>query len=194
MSSRYDWLVLDAIPAGCKRAVDVGCGNGSLTRELRGRGIPTVVGIDSDEACIQRCKDHPEAGDIGYVVGDVLTGALQPASFGLVSAVASLHHMNARSGLIQLRSLVAPGGVLVVIGLARSDLPRDIPIEVAAQIVSRVRRQPSKADNIPKPPIIWPPPERYATMRRLARDLLPGVSWRRHLLWRYSLVWMNAEH
>jgi hypothetical protein len=45
----------------------------------------------------------------------------------VVSAVASLHHMDARSGLIRLRSLVAPGGVLVVIGLARSDLPKDIP-------------------------------------------------------------------
>jgi 2-polyprenyl-3-methyl-5-hydroxy-6-metoxy-1,4-benzoquinol methylase len=194
MTSRYESLVLDAIPPGCKRALDVGCGNGSLTRELRGRGIPLVVGIDSDGPCIQRCKDHPEAGDISYVVGDVLTSGLDPASFDVVSAVASLHHMDARSGLIRLRGLVAPGGVLVVIGLARSDLPKDIPIEVAAQIVSRVRQQPSKADSLPKPPTIWPPPERYATMRRLAGDLLPGVRWRRHLLWRYSLVWRNAEH
>jgi hypothetical protein len=52
-------LVLDAIPAGCKRAVDVGCGNGGLTRALRGRGVPELVGIDRDEPCIERCKSHP---------------------------------------------------------------------------------------------------------------------------------------
>jgi SAM-dependent methyltransferase len=216
MNSRYESLVLDAIPPGCARAVDVGCGNGGLTRELRGRGIPNVLGIDSDGPCIQRCKDHPEAGDIRYLVGDLLTSELEPASvaqgglaraglaqasFDLVSAVASLHHMDARSGLVRLRSLVAPGGVLVVIGLARPDLPKDIPIEVAAQLVSGVRRRlvsgvrrrPSTADSVPEPPTVWPPPERYSTMRRLASELLPGVRWRRHLLWRYSLVWRNAE-
>jgi hypothetical protein len=38
-------------------------------------------------------------------------------------------------------------------------------------------------------PIVWPPPETYAGMRRLAAGLLPGVRYRRRLLWRYSLVW-----
>ena len=28
-------------------------------------------------------------------------------------------------------------------------------------------------------------------MRRLATELLPGVRWRRHLMWRYSMVWVN---
>lgn len=193
VSSRYESLVFDVIPPDCKRAVDVGCGNGDLTRMLRDRGIREVVGIDQDEPCIERCKAHPEAGDISYVVGDVLTSGLEPASFDLVSAIATLHHMDARAGLVRLRDLVAPSGVLVVIGLARPDLPKDIPIEVAAQIVGRVRPQPNKSEGTPKPPIIWPPRERYATMRLLAADLLPGVRWRRHLLWRYSLVWTNPE-
>jgi 2-polyprenyl-3-methyl-5-hydroxy-6-metoxy-1,4-benzoquinol methylase len=186
-------LVLDVIPAGCKRAIDVGCGNGGLTRALRGRGIPEVVGIDRDEPCIERCKSHPEAGDISYLAGDVLACPLEAGSFGLVSAVASLHHVDARAGLARLRDLVAPGGVLVVIGLARPDLPKDIPVEVAAQVARLVRPEPGKADGTPKPPVIWPPPERYATMRRLAAELLPGVRWHRHLRWRYSLVWTRAR-
>ncbi len=193
MGSRYESVVFDVIPRGCQRALDVGCGDGGLTRELRRRGIPEVVGIDRDQPCIERCKAHPEAGDISYVAGDVATSALEPASFDLVSAVASLHHMDPRSGLARLRDLVAPGGVLVVIGMARPDWPKDLPIEVAAQIVSRVRPEPKRSDGAPKPPIIWPPPERYATMRRLATEILPGVRWRRHLLWRYSLVWTNSQ-
>ena len=127
MSSRYESLVFDAIPAGCKRALDVGCGNGEITRELRRRGVPEVVGLDRDEPCVQRCLNHPAAGDIRYVVGDLSTADLAPNHFDLVSAVASLHHMDAREGLLQLRRLVAPGGVLVVVGLARPDLPRDLP-------------------------------------------------------------------
>jgi hypothetical protein len=42
-------------------------------------------------------------------------------------------------------------------------------------------------------PKVGPPPETYAGMRRLAADLLPGVRFRRHLLWRYSLVWTKPE-
>ena len=40
-----------------------------------------------------------------------------------------------------------------------------------------------------QPPIVWPPPLTYLAMRRLAEQLLPGVRYRRHLYWRYSLVW-----
>lgn len=186
-------MVLDVIPPGCKRAIDVGCGNGGLTRALRGRGIPEVTGIDRDEPCIERCKSHPGAGDISYVAGDVLACQLEAASFDLVSAVASLHHVDARAGLARLRDLVAPGGVLVVIGLARPDLPKDIPVEVAAQVARLIRPQRGKADGTPRPPIIWPPPERYATMRHLAAELLPGVRWHRHLRWRYSLAWIRPR-
>ncbi|GAA0907137.1 class I SAM-dependent methyltransferase [Virgisporangium aurantiacum] len=188
MSSRYESLVFDVIPAGCRRALDVGCGNGELTRELRRRGVPAVFGIDPDEPCIRRCREHPEAGDIEYVAGDILTS--EAGGFDLVSAVASLHHLDARAGLLRLRSLVAPGGVLVVVGLARPDLPKDLPVEIVAQVVGRVRRRPGAPDD--SAPTVWPPPERYSTMRRLATELLPGVEWRRHLLWRYSLVCRNA--
>jgi hypothetical protein len=80
VGSRYESAVFDAIPDGCRRALDVRCGNGELTQ-----------------------------------------------GFELVSAVASLHHMDAREGLVRLRSLIAPGGVLV--GLAPPNLPRDLPIE-----------------------------------------------------------------
>ncbi|MFF5289111.1 class I SAM-dependent methyltransferase [Paractinoplanes globisporus] len=193
MSSRYESLVLDAIPAGCRRAADIGCGNGELTRDLRRRGIPEVVGLDRDEPCVQRCRLHPDAGDIRYVVGDLRSTDLAPQGFDLVSAVASLHHLDAREGLLRLRSLVAPGGVLVVVGLARPDLPRDLPIEVAAQIAGRFRRRTADPAGDPLAPIVWPPPERYSTMRHLARELLPGVRWRRHLSWRYSLVWARSS-
>ncbi|GAA0549964.1 class I SAM-dependent methyltransferase [Paractinoplanes ferrugineus] len=184
--------MFDVIPAGCKRAVDVGCGNGELTRELHRRGVPEIMGLDRDEPCIQRCRMHPEAGDIRYVVGDLSNAGLTPKGFELVSAVASLHHMDAREGLLRLRSLVAPGGVLIVIGPARPDLPKDLPIEVAAQIAGLFRSRPTRSAGEPAAPIIWPPPERYSTMRRLAGELLPGVHWRRHLMWRYSLVWVNG--
>jgi len=99
------------------------------------------------------------------------------------------HHLDAREGLRRLRDLVAPGGVLVVVGLARPDFPRDLPVEIAAQFT----RLGGRRRTGPSAPTVWPPPERYSTMRRLATELLPGVRWRRHLLWRYSLVWVDRS-
>ncbi len=51
----YHSVILDAIPPGCRCALDVGCGVGTLTRELR-QHIPEVVGIDSDHASIAAAK------------------------------------------------------------------------------------------------------------------------------------------
>jgi hypothetical protein len=36
---------------------------------------------------------------------------------------------------------------------------------------------------------VWPPPHAYAEVHALAQQALPGVRYRRHLLWRYSLIW-----
>lgn len=40
-------------------------------------------------------------------------------------------------------------------------------------------------------PTIWPPPQTFAQVRRIASATLPGVRYRRHLLWRYSLIWIR---
>lgn len=134
----YHRVILDAIPSGCRRALDVGCGEGTLTRQLR-QLIPEVVGIDADDASITSARDHPDAGDIQYVEGDALAYEFDPTSFDLITSAASLHHMDAERALIHLRSLLRPGGVLAVIGLARSS-PIDWPLDLAAVAANCVRR------------------------------------------------------
>ena len=75
----------------------------------------------------------------------------------------------------------------MVSGVARSrwfDLPLDLVAVIANLGYRAVRgywQHPS--------PIVWPPAHTYREIRALAEDLLPGVRYRRHLLWRYSLTW-----
>ena len=52
------------------RALDLGCGTGSHTLELAGRGW-TAIGIDAVERAIGKARMRPEASRAIFVVGDV---------------------------------------------------------------------------------------------------------------------------
>ena len=145
-----------------------------------------VCAIDRHPASIERARAHDSAVD--YIVGDFLTYPLPAESFNLVASVAALHHMDATAGLTRMRQLLLPGGTLVVVGLARSRYPRDLPFEIAAVLGNAAHRM-TKGYWEQTAPTVWPPPPIYPQMRRVADQVLPGVRFRRHLLWRYSLTW-----
>jgi 2-polyprenyl-3-methyl-5-hydroxy-6-metoxy-1,4-benzoquinol methylase len=182
----YYPVLLDAVPDGCQRALDIGCGEGTLARELR-RFVRHVSAIDVDEPSIELARRHDPASDIQYWLGDFLAFPFEPASFDFVVSVAALHHMNAVAALQRMHELLRPGGKLAVLGLARSQYPADLPRNVAATLVSRANRA-TRNYWESSAPTVWPPPETYAEMRRLAECTLPQVRFRRHLLWRYSLI------
>ncbi len=197
----YHRVILDAVPAGCERALDVGCGQGTLTRRLR-RVVPQVIGIDRDRRSIEIARANPAGAGIGYVLGDFLAVPLRPGSLDRVTSVASLHHMDAEAALRRMADLLRPGGVLAVIGLARGISPADAGWLVPAMIGTRVHKAASAARRRGaggrpgqgyQSPVIWPPPLTYAATRRLAAQILPGARYRRHLYWRYSLVWTKPS-
>lgn len=183
-------IVLDAVPRGSTRALDVGCGEGLLARDLS-QVVPHVTAIDRDAPTIELARRHPCDG-IEYVVGDLLTNELEPGSFDLVASIATLHHMDTAVGLRCLRELVRPGGTLVVIGLARSRYPRDAGYDLAGTVATRAHRL-TKTFREVAAPMVWPPPLTFAESRAVAEAELPGVSYRRHVLWRYSLIWVRER-
>ncbi|MEV4253294.1 class I SAM-dependent methyltransferase [Spirillospora sp. NPDC049652] len=183
----YHPIILRAVPEGARSALDVGCGEGMLARALR-RTVPAVTGIDRDEVGIDQAREHPGPDDIEYVLGDFLDHRLEDGSFDVVASVATLHHMDAATGLTRMRDLVRPGGVLAVVGLARHELLRDLPRVAAATAAGPVYRVWKGYWEHPSP-MVWPPPVTYREMAALTAELLPGAEFRRHLLWRYSIVW-----
>jgi len=185
-NTHYYPLVLAAVPDGCRRALDVGCGEGMLARELAAR-VPQVVGIDKHEPSIALAREQGPDGRVEYVLGDFLEYPFPAASFGLVSCVAALHHLDPAAALTRMAGLLAPGGTLVVSGVARSRWS-DLPLDVVAVIANLGYRAARGYWHHPSP-IVWPPSHTYREIRALAGDILPGVRYRRHLLWRYSLTW-----
>jgi len=182
-------LVLGAVPDGCARALDVGCGEGLLARELAA-SAGHVTALDRHEPTLALGRRSDPDAAVSYVLGDVLAHPFVPGSFDLVASIAALHHVDAAAGLERLRELLRPGGTLVVVGLARARSPVDLAWAVAGAVGDRVLRR-TRTYHEHSAPIVWPPPETYGAMRRLARRTLPGVRFRRHLLWRYSLTWIK---
>jgi hypothetical protein len=66
----------------------------------------------------------------------------------------------------------------------------DLPYDVASVVSHRWHRR-GKTEFESPAPIVWPPPVTYPEARSVAERVLPGVEYRRHLLWRYTLVWVN---
>jgi 2-polyprenyl-3-methyl-5-hydroxy-6-metoxy-1,4-benzoquinol methylase len=187
----YHPVLRAALPADCERVLDVGCGEGLFTVEL-GRVARHVTGVDRDAASIERARDKAPAANIDYVVGDFLTHPFEPASFDGVVCVAALHHMDGTRALLRMKELLRPGGTLGVIGLARSGTPLDFAVDGAAAVGHRVlvRSRRLWETSAPK---LWRFPETYRQARRTAERVLPGVRYRRHLLWRYSLIWTKPR-
>ena len=182
----YHRLLRDAVPPG-GRVLDVGCGEGMLTRDLA-KSAAHVLGVDVDAPSIELARATTTQPNVEFREADVLGDALDNAQFDAVVSVATLHHLGTREGLVRMAALLRPGGVLGVVGLASSRLPRDLPWELAAAIGTRVLklRHSYWEHSAPK---IWNTPDDYDTVRRIAAECLPGSTFRRLLLWRFLLLW-----
>ena len=183
----YHPVIVEAVGAGCSNVLDVGCGEGTLARELRA-SVEHVVAIDTDTPSIDAARRHAAGANVEYVLGDVLRHPFERESFDAVVSVAALHHMDAVAGLERMRDLVRPSGILAIVGLARARIPADIPYLLTAAAAHRIHRLTKRPWEHPSP-IVWPPPETYDDMRRIVDHVLPGARYRRHLLWRYSVIW-----
>ena len=184
----YHPVLLSALPDECETALDVGCGDGALARVLATR-VSSVTGIDISGKMIDRARKLSlGVTNLAYVHGDALSYPLE-GPYDFVSAVASLHHMDLRAAFERMKQLVRPGGVVAVVGLAKARTPLDLALEAIAIPTScayRLRRPWTE----PGAPLADPTMS-YGQIRQVAAADLPGVRFRRRLLFRYSLIWQK---
>ncbi|QEO10465.1 class I SAM-dependent methyltransferase [Protaetiibacter larvae] len=185
----YHRVVLQAIPRDARSALDVGTGNGMLAAGLRGT-LADVTGIDVDADVLDSAA--AEHTGIAWILDDVMTHDFG-RTFDVVASVATLHHLpELEAALRRLAELTSPGGVLVIVGLARDstagDRARSLLGVVQHQWYSRTRNYWEHTA-----PTSWPPPHSYSEVRQTAAALLPGARWQRFALWRYALTWHRPE-
>ncbi|UNO44408.1 class I SAM-dependent methyltransferase [Streptomyces sp. MST-110588] len=192
-NAHYHRWILRQLPRRFGSALDVGCGSGDLARLLATRA-GSVDGIDADPAIVARAQElTAPAAPVTYTVADAPTG-LPPGPYDVITCVAALHHLPFADALTHFRRHLAPGGTLVVVGLARARTPGDHLLGIAAApLNAAVGWLKNKGRATPRP-VSMTAPTKPATMTfpevvRAARRVLPGARLRRRLFWRYTLVW-----
>ncbi len=179
--SRYHPWVLDQVPSDARTALDIGCGDGLLARKLASR-CDAVLGVDIDRHVIDNA---PAAPNVHLVQADFRD---LDQAFDVVTAVATMHRVPVRDGMAALRTLVAPGGTLAVVGLSKMHPIADIHYLPLLPIIWGIDRTHRAAAGGPTV-TLREPQETLAEIRSAAADLLPGADVRRRLMWRYTLLW-----
>lgn len=182
----YGWVRKRTAP--CRSVLDVGCGDGSLLMFLDD-GERRLVGLDVDASCICRARERAEGGNATFELASFED--YHPAhSFDAVVFVASIHHMDMRAAIAKAKSLLAPGGLLLVVGVASPSTLADYMVEglrvLPCRAISAARgMRTSEDENIP---VSYAFPT-MGEVRRVLSDELPGHSLRYGLYYRYLVEW-----
>ncbi len=192
-NSHYGDYLLRHIPAGsghAATALEIGCGTGHFARQLAAR-YDRVIAVDPSPQMI-RVAQARSGGfpNIEYQVGEVMAMAFPAGSFDCIASIATLHHLPLPAVLQRMKEMLKPGGVLLALDLFEAEAQRlpDLLRSAVALRLLRLRTSPAAR-------AAWAEhgrTDRYvrvSDVRQLCRDLLPGAVVRKHLFWRYSLVW-----
>ena len=172
------------------RALDVGCGEGLLCARLAG-ACREVIGIDTDEQALARAKHRLEGLPNARVLARDITEPDLPGRLGAfetVTCVAVLHHLPLEEGLAALGALVAPGGRLIVVGLAADKSPWDWIVSGLCVLPVRVMGA-AHHETRDIGVVTTRARESLGEIRAAASRILPGARLRRRFYYRYSLVW-----
>jgi trans-aconitate methyltransferase len=186
----HRWL-LRQLPRSLPRTIDIGCGTGNLVLAISERA-DVAEGIDTDPAIIaaacQRAQARPNAV---FAVRDLMDMAAD-GQYTAVTAVASLHHMPLTEALSRMRSLLAPGGRLVIIGcyaLASADHLLELVASPTNMMMGLLKSANAREARIAMSARTAVPQHTLADVRLAAAQVLPGARIRRRLFWRYSLTY-----
>ncbi|WP_405176865.1 class I SAM-dependent methyltransferase [Nocardia sp. NBC_01377] len=187
------WVVEQVAASRARHVLDVGCGAGNLVARLR-EEVTTMTALEPDPAMVSIAKQRFVGDPAVTVVHTDFAGRDPGRRWDAVVLVAVLHHLPLVPTLRELRECLAPGGRLVVVGCYRAagliDLLADLP-SIAANPVMGLIKHPARASE-PPPHMAAPtadPDETSADIRAAAEVVLPGARIRRHLFWRYTLVY-----
>ena len=202
-SAYYHPFLLRHLPERFGEALEVGCGTGAFARLLANR-CERVVAIDLSPRMVEvsrsRSKGHP---NIEYEVADATSWRFPQEGFDCVVSIMTMHHLPLGPTLRKMRDSLRPGGALVLLDLYQASSVADylvgalaFPAGMALRLAKTGGLSDRQSDALRRAWEEHGKTDVYPTLgevRGACEAALPGASMRRHLLWRYSVVWRKQH-
>src|SRR6266699_6128 len=183
------------------RSVDIGCGTGEFARLLASRA-EHVLALDLSPQMIKLARERSTgSATIDFEAADALSWTFSPEQFDYIVSIATLHHMPMEAILPKMKEALAKGGTLVVLDICEarfSDLFVNLAAIPANLFMQRVKNghRPAASSEARAAMEEHIAHDSYLTLsqvHQMCQALLPGASVRRHLFWRYSIVWTKPQ-
>ena len=200
-NNHYHDFLLKHVPADCRNALEIGCGTGAFARLLAAR-CRHVIGIDLSVEMVRVARSRSSRFEnLEFALADAMSWKFPQSHFDFICSIATLHHLEQRELLPKIKDALKPGGVFVLLDLVASSGITERMLDVIGLGVSSGLRLIHNGRLQPPPEVrkAWEQHgkhDHYSTikqMRALADKILPGASVKRHLLWRYTLVYRKPR-
>ena len=200
-NNHYHEFLLKHVPANCQNALEIGCGTGAFARLLAAR-CQHVIGIDLSAEMIRVARSRSSwFENLEFELADAMSWKFAQSHFEFICSIATLHHLEQRQLLPKIKDALKPGGVFVLLDLVASSGITERMLDVIGLGVSSGLRLIHNRRLQPPPEVrkAWEQHgkhDHYSTikqMQTLADEILPGASVKRHLLWRYTLVYRKPR-
>jgi SAM-dependent methyltransferase len=200
-NNHYHTYLLKQIPEGRRNALEIGCGTGSFSR-LLAQKADQVFALDLSPEMIKIAKHRSAAySNIHYQIVDVLAWDFPIERFDCIVSIATLHHLPFELTLQRMELGLKPNGCLIVLDLYQTEGIRDLLINLWAtplHLILKLKNN-GRLGEAKEAQDAWAKHGKHdsylpvSKVRRVCDDLLPGAIIKKHLLWRYSIVWQKPK-
>jgi SAM-dependent methyltransferase len=196
-NDHYHSFLLRRLPRRMHAALDIGCGRGGFSRLLAARA-DRVTAVDLSPQMVRLARERSDGfPNIDFQNADILEWDWPEMKYDCIASIATLHHLPLQEILRRCVKSLAAGGALAVLDLYQAAVVSDFLLAALALPAGAwLRWMHTGRLRDPRPVReAWTDHgrhERYlplSEIRSMCAEILPGAKVRRHLLWRYSIIW-----
>ncbi|MEM9924110.1 MAG: class I SAM-dependent methyltransferase [Cyanobacteria bacterium P01_D01_bin.50] len=200
-NNHYHRFLLKQLPFHCKTILDIGCGTGEFSR-LLAKCADRVIAIDLSANMIEVAKQRSKQyTNIDFQVADVLQWDIPTEEFDAIVSIATVHHLPIEQLLPNLKAALKPGAKLIILDLLEYENLGDklsdfiaVPLNWLFQTTKNrdIKMSPEAAEAMRE----HLRTDKYLTLsqaRKIYQSSLRKAKLRKHLFWRYSVVWEKPK-
>ena len=199
-NSHYHNFLLRHVPSPCRESLEIGCGTGAFSRLLAKRS-DRVLALDLSPNMIRIAEEQSALyPNIDFRVADLMAHDVGAEQFDCIVTIATFHHLPTEEALLKMKRALKLNGVLLLLDLFQAEGILDtlrsaiaLPASMGLRLLNGSRLIASQ-----KVRAAWARHGLYDSfltldqVRDVCSKLLPGAEVRRHLFWRYSVVWKKV--